>query len=158
MKRLVIFILGLVAGSALANNIVVTNVTLLNAASGLADVRFDLSWDNSWHNSWTENGGALMVTNWDAAWVFVKFRSSGGRWQHAILNTSGHVATGGTQIELGTNMSGQPVGAFVHRSADGNGTLSCSAMSVKWNYAATGLGGTNSVDISVHAIEMVYIP
>ena len=53
---------------------------------------------------------------------------------------------------------GQPVGAFVHRSADGNGTINCTAMSLKWNYAATGLGGTNAVDVSVHAIEMVYIP
>jgi len=158
MKRLAVFLAGLAAVSALANNIVVTNVTVLNAANGVADIRFDLSWDNSWHNSWTENGGALDVTNWDAAWVFVKFRSSGGRWQHAILNASGHVATGGTQIEPGTNMLGQPEGAFVHRSADGNGTLNCTAMSLKWNYAATGLGGTNAVDISVHAIEMVYIP
>ena len=158
MKRLAVFLAGLAAVSALANNIVVTNVTVLNAANGVADIRFDLSWDNSWHNSWTENGGALDVTNWDAAWVFVKFRSSGGRWQHAILNASGHVVTGGTQIEPGTNMLGQPEGAFVHRSADGNGTLNCTAMSLKWNYAATGLGGTNAVDISVHAIEMVYIP
>ena len=158
MKRLAVFLAGLAAVSALANNIVVTNVTVLNAANGLADIQFNLSWDNSWHNSWTENGGSLMVTNWDAAWVFVKFRSSGGRWQHAILNASGHVATGGTQIDLGTNMLGQPVGAFVHRTADGNGSLNCAAMSLKWNYAATGLGGTNAVDVSVFAIEMVYIP
>jgi formylglycine-generating enzyme required for sulfatase activity len=158
MKRLAVFLAGLAAVSALANNIVVTNVTVLNAANGLADIRFDLSWDNSSHNSWAENGGSLMMTNWDAAWVFVKFRAAGGRWQHAILNASGHVTTGGTQIEPGTNMLGQPVGAFVHRAADGNGTLNCTAMSLKWNYAATGLGGTNAVDVSVHAIEMVYIP
>ena len=158
MKSLAVFLASLLAGSALANNLTVTNVTVLNAANGVADVRFDLSWDNSWHNSWTENGDSLMVTNWDAAWVFVKFRASGGRWQHAILNTSGHVATGGTQIESGTNMLGQPVGVFVHRAADGNGTLNCPAMSLKWNYAATGLGGTNAVDVSVQAIEMVYIP
>jgi formylglycine-generating enzyme required for sulfatase activity len=158
MKSLAVFLASLVAGSLLANNLTVTNVTVLNAANGLADIRFDLSWDNSWHNTWPENGGALTITNWDAAWVFVKFRSSGGHWQHAILNASGHVATGGTQIETGANPAGQPVGAFVHRAADGNGTLICPAMSLKWNYAATGLGGTNAVDVSVHAIEMVYIP
>ncbi len=158
MKRLAVFLTSLVAGSLLANNITITNVTVLNAANGLADIRFDLSWGNSWHNTWPENGGALILTNWDAAWVFVKFRSSGGHWQHAILNASGHVVTGGTQIETGANPAGQPVGAFVHRAADGNGTLNCPAMSLKWNYAATGLGGTNAVDVSVHAIEMVYIP
>jgi formylglycine-generating enzyme required for sulfatase activity len=158
MKRLVVFLLGFTAWTALANNIIVTNVTVLNAAGGVADIRFDLSWDNSWHSTWAESGGAITMTNWDAAWVFVKFRSAGGHWLHAILNASGHVVTGGTQIGLGTNKLGQPVGAFVYRVADGNGTLTCNAMSLKWNYAATGLGGTNAVDISVHAIEMVYIP
>ena len=158
MKSLLIILAGLVAGSALANNLTVTNVTILNAANGTADIRFDLSWDNSWHSSWPEAGGAINMTNWDAAWVFVKFRCAGGQWQHAILNASGHVATGGTQIEPGANPAGQPVGAFVHRAADSNGTLNCPQMSLKWNYAATGLGGTNAVDVSVHAIEMVYIP
>jgi formylglycine-generating enzyme required for sulfatase activity len=158
MKSLAVFFASLLAGSVLANNLTVTNVTVLNAANGVADVRFDLSWDNSWHSSWPEYGGALNMTNWDAAWVFVKFRCAGGHWQHAILNASGHVATGGTQIEPGANPAGQPVGAFVHRAADSNGTLNCPQMSLKWNYAATGLGGTNAVDVSVHAIEMVYIP
>jgi formylglycine-generating enzyme required for sulfatase activity len=158
MKRLAVFLAGLAAVPALANNIAVTNVTILNAANGVADIRFDLSWDNSWHSSWPEYGGALNMTNWDAAWVFVKFRCAGGHWQHAILNASGHVATGGTQIDPGTNMLGQPVGAFVHRAAGGNGMLNCPQMSLKWNYAATGLGGTNAVDVSVQAIEMVYIP
>jgi formylglycine-generating enzyme required for sulfatase activity len=158
MKSLAVFLASLVAGSVLANNLTVTNVTVFNAANGVADVRFDLSWDNSWHSSWPESGGALNMTNWDAAWVFVKFRCAGGHWQHAILNASGHVATGGTQIEPGANPAGQPVGAFVHRAADSNGTLNCPQMSLKWNYAATGLGGTNAVDVSVHAIEMVYIP
>jgi formylglycine-generating enzyme required for sulfatase activity len=158
MKSMAVFLASLVAGSVLANNLTVTNVTVLNAANGVADVRFDLSWDNAWHSSWPEYGGALNMTNWDAAWVFVKFRCAGGQWQHAILNASGHVATGGTQIESGANPAGQPVGAFVHRAADSNGTLNCPQMSLKWNYAATGLGGTNAVDVSVHAIEMVYIP
>jgi formylglycine-generating enzyme required for sulfatase activity len=158
MKSMAVFLASLVAGSVLANNLTVTNVTVLNAANGVADVRFDLSWDNAWHSSWPEYGGALNMTNWDAAWVFVKFRCAGGQWQHAILNASGHVATGGTQIEPGANPAGQPVGAFVHRAADSNGTLNCPQMSLKWNYAATGLGGTNAVDVSVHAIEMVYIP
>ena len=78
MKSLAVFLASLLAGSALANNLTVTNVIVLNAANGVADVRFDLSWDNSWHSSWPEYGGALNMTNWDAAWVFVKFRCAGG--------------------------------------------------------------------------------
>ena len=43
-----------------ANNICVTNVTLLSQDTNARTVRvvFDLSWDNSWRGS----------ENWDAAW------------------------------------------------------------------------------------------
>ena len=43
MKSMAVFLASLVAGSVLANNLTVTNVTVLNAANGVADVRFDLS-------------------------------------------------------------------------------------------------------------------
>ncbi|MCX7649644.1 MAG: hypothetical protein N2050_03695, partial [Flavobacteriales bacterium] len=56
--------------SALANNIQVTNVTLVNQNTSSGPnhpnnhtfVRFTLTWDNSWRTS-TGPG------NWDAAWV-----------------------------------------------------------------------------------------
>jgi formylglycine-generating enzyme required for sulfatase activity len=63
-------------GSALlANNITLSNVTTtgqnttagVNAAANFTLVEFDLSWENSWR---TSNG----PSNWDAAWVFVKFQ------------------------------------------------------------------------------------
>ena len=57
-----------------ANNIQVTNATTTgqdtsagtNNAANYTMVEFDLSWDNSWR---TSSG----PSNWDAAWVFVKF-------------------------------------------------------------------------------------
>ena len=58
----------------LANNIAVSNVTTtgqntslgVNNAANYTLVEFDLSWDNSWRAS-------TGPSNWDAAWVFVKF-------------------------------------------------------------------------------------
>jgi formylglycine-generating enzyme required for sulfatase activity len=64
----------LFASVMFANNITVTNVALtgqdvsagFNSASNFALVQFDLNWDNSWRTA--------NPPNWDAAWVFVKFR------------------------------------------------------------------------------------
>src|SRR3989304_5390638 len=47
--------------SAKANAISVTALSVNQAAS---TVTFTLAWSNNWHDA----------TNWDAAWVFVKFR------------------------------------------------------------------------------------
>jgi formylglycine-generating enzyme required for sulfatase activity len=65
----------LIAHVSLGNNIVVSNLTLTgqntsagsNNVQNFSLVKFDLSWDNSWRSS---TGPA----NWDAAWVFVKYR------------------------------------------------------------------------------------
>ena len=69
-------------GTLCANNIAVTNVALTgkNVTDSYTLVEFDLSGENSWRIS---SGAA----NWDAAWVFVKYRANGGEWQHASLNT-----------------------------------------------------------------------
>jgi len=58
----------------LANNIAASNAVTtgqnttagINAAANYTLVEFDLSWDNSWRAS-------TGPSNWDAAWVFVKF-------------------------------------------------------------------------------------
>lgn len=148
-----------------ANNIMVTNVCLTNTdlGAGTTDVKFDLSWDNSWRASWTETntgGGnpAVTVTNWDAAWVFVKFRLSGGDWNHAWLAPTGHAVAAGTSYAVGTNGGATNVGVFIYRSDEGQGMLSLSNVCLRWNCGTNGVFKTNQLDISVHAIEMVYIP
>ncbi|MBU0676848.1 MAG: hypothetical protein KJ626_01920 [Verrucomicrobia bacterium] len=140
-----------------ANNLVITNVSLENVTNGAADIQFDMSWDNSWRTSWTDNGGSVGVTNWDAVWVFAKYRQSGGLWKHAQLTVSNHTATGGTIIET-SNDGGSHLGAFVYPAAESSGTRTCNDMAIKWNYSVGGLGGTNEVDIVIMGIEMVYIP
>lgn len=79
-----------------ANNISLTNLSLTgkNTTDDFVLVQFDLSWENSWRTS-------SEPYNWDAAWVFVKYRVSGGDWQHAWLHDTGHTAPSGSTIEIG---------------------------------------------------------
>lgn len=164
MKRkcrfLVILVAGLIgcAPTVRANGISVTNVSLVNVGGGLAEVEFDLSWSNGWNLTWAEDGGSTMVTNHDAAWVFVKFRVGPGEWRQAWLASTGHTATGGTRIDTASDGGVTNLGAWVYLADSGAGTVSCPDMRLRWDYTKNGLVGTNSVDLSVHAIEMVYVP
>jgi formylglycine-generating enzyme required for sulfatase activity len=88
----------------------------------------------------------------------VKFRVGPGEWRHAWLAPTGHLATGGTAIGIGSNGGDTNVGAYVYLSNTAVGAVSCPGMRLKWAYTKNGLAGTNSVDISVHGIEMVYMP
>lgn len=63
-----------VAPATQANNIQVTNASLTGNNGTFAFIQFDLSWENSWR------GGGL--SNWDAAWVFVKYRDVSNVWHH----------------------------------------------------------------------------
>ena len=122
-----------------ANNIQVANATLANDNGSAAMIQFDLSWENSWR------GGG--VNNWDAAWVFVKYRTIGGLWQHVRLSNTGHIAPAGSQIDPGLltpssgyNANTNPViGVFVYRNAPGTGAISLPAVQLLWDYAAVGL-------------------
>jgi len=53
-----------------SNDLVVSPATLVDSdlSDGLVYVQFDIGWQNSWRVSMAPN-------NWDAAWVFVKFRA-----------------------------------------------------------------------------------
>lgn len=141
-----------------ANNIQVSNATLTGSTGTSVQIQFDLSWENSWR------GGA--VSNWDAAWVFVKYRTSNGLWQHVNLNNTGHVPASGSQIDLGLltpgtayNASTNPVvGVFIYRNATGTGNLSLPGTQLRWNYATLGLSYADITQVQVFAIEMVYVP
>ncbi|MCP5537461.1 MAG: SUMF1/EgtB/PvdO family nonheme iron enzyme [Akkermansiaceae bacterium] len=142
----------------LANNLQISNVSIVNPSAGQADIQFTLSWDNSWHETWTEAGGTISVTNWDAVWIFAKYRQNGGLWKHVHFTATGHTATGGTVIEVPHDGDGARPGAFVRRNATGTGTVTCTDMKLHVDIAAAGLPSADDIDISVMGIEMVYIP
>ncbi|MCX7591330.1 MAG: hypothetical protein N2255_06845, partial [Kiritimatiellae bacterium] len=157
-KFVLLACVGYTVGVAPANDLRVGAVSLENVGTGTADVEFDLSWSNSWRTSWSDDGGKTYVTNWDAAWVFIKFRAAGGHWRHAWLADTGHTVPPGVTITVCGNGGVTNVGALIYRATEGHGSMVCPNVRLRWNMAANGIGGTNLVDISVHAIEMVYIP
>lgn len=153
----------LIAGIALfacvarANNLVLTNLALAHVSGGTADVQFDVMWENSWRLSWTDNGGTVGVTNWDAVWVFAKYRFSGGPWKHLLLAETGHAVPAGFILSPATN-DGLRLGALLHRHAEGSGPVTAAAVRLHWDYAGAGITTTNDLDLAVFGIEMVYIP
>jgi hypothetical protein len=171
LKMAMGFIFIVVANSGKANNIAVSGVTLtgqntsagVNNAANFTYIEFDLTWDNSWRTSSSPN-------NWDAAWVFVKYRTVGSSvWNHVMLAPSGHNSSGtGTGYSVRTglvdesnnhNASTNPaMGAFIYRSANGTGTFSVADIRLKWFYRDNGVGDNDILDVDVYAIEMVNVP
>ncbi len=161
------FMLLLFATNLRANDIVVSNISLTdeNTTDKFVMVQFDLSWENSWRIS---SGPA----NWDAAWVFVKYRitaANGGDdlWKHAWLSiTDGHhqvsINNGvPATINIGTteiSSTERGMGAFIFRSDNGSGANNWQNVQLRWNYGANGVADDATVDVQVFAIEMVYVP
>jgi hypothetical protein len=147
MRKQILLISLLLAGLlAKANNIQITN-TVLSASGAQVIVQFDLSWENSWRVS------ATAPNNWDAAWVFVKYRVGTGPWLHATLATTGSSGGNGTPATIQVPPDG--LGAFVYRSGDGTGTFDIKGAKIP---IASGPTAINDIQLKVFAIEMVYVP
>ena len=163
-KRLILLCLLISAGNSIfANSVAVSNVALTgqNTALDFVLVNFDISWDNSWRTS-------LGPSNWDAAWVFVKYRlKTQTTWNHATLNWvdgtgsgDGHTEPTNSNIASSNdNGAGGAYGVFIHRSADMvQGSVSYVGAQLRWNYGVDGLADGDSIEVCVFAIEMVYVP
>jgi len=74
--------------SGIANNISVTNVSLTGQSTNdnYTFVKFDISWENSWRTSSAPN-------NWDAAWIFVKYKVGQNYVSAAGATSSGTTIT-----------------------------------------------------------------
>ncbi len=152
----------LCASSALLANNIVINSTGLTGQDDVADFthfRFNLSWENSWRV-------AAAPSNWDAAWVFVKYKVTGGpctttEWKHATLSTT---STDHTYNVVGSNITPTFVtvpngeGVLIHRTLDGSGTAILNEVELRWNYGLNGIGDLCKVTFKVMAVEMVYVP
>ena len=145
-----------------ANNITISNPSVTNGsvADGYGFVTFDLSWENSWRMS-------SAPSNWDAAWVFVKYRVGSGEWLPANLHNTGHVAGTGTAADITVGLvddnaafdaSTNPgIGAFVYRSGAGTGAFTSTGLKLRWDYGSDGIAGGTNVEVKVFAIEMVRV-
>ncbi len=149
-----------------ANNIRVEGKTRVTGFTGdTAIVEVTLRWDNSWRDDF----------NWDAAWVFFKFKKRGisELWKHVYLGREGHnafpqIGNEGSDYmfmsgEIGSESSAKVTGLFVMRKEISEGNVNV-RLRVKWPLSGTGLDKSdfgNSYDriyVAVHAIEMVYVP
>lgn len=133
----------------------VSNVRLADAdaRSGSRLVSFDVGWDESWRGpdrpSWVE-----ASDNWDAVWVFVKYRIDGGAWRHATLASDGHVVPDAAMLSVPSDA----MGGFVYRSSSGYGTFTATGVGLSWDCRTDGVPGGASVEVQPFAIEMVYVP
>ncbi|AZQ64926.1 hypothetical protein EI427_22125 [Flammeovirga pectinis] len=147
-----------------ANNITVTNVVLSepDTTAKTADITFTVTWENSWRVS-------ASPSNWDAAWVFLKFQNvSTGNWEHLSINTSalansiddGDSTYPNPKLDINNDSgTGYGHGMFVYSdgSVDLNGDVSYN-VSMAWDYEEDGVISNDELNIRVYAIEMVYVP
>jgi formylglycine-generating enzyme required for sulfatase activity len=150
--------------ASLANEILITNLTVHPHNGGNGEVEFDITWSNSWRST-----APIEPYNWDAAWVFCKIRRNGGDWAHLKLSTTGHTipstpqaittAIGLADPTIAHNASTNPaVGIFMYRTNDGFGTFTANDVRLRWSYADNGASSGDVIEIRVLAMEMVYIP
>ncbi len=132
------------ASGVVADTVVLTSQ---DEANHTTLVQFNIGWDYSWRD----------VVNWDAAWVFVKYKVGGNPWEHATLATTGHTNPTGSTIDVGLT-GGAGMGVFIYRDAAGTGSVSFTGVQLKWLYGTDGVADNALVVVKVFAIEMVYIP
>ena len=136
-----------------ANGITVSNLSV-NQAAGT--VTFDISWQNSWRDA----------ENWDAAWVFVKFRECNAisdPWTHGQISTNLSDHNFGQDLEpvlsngsaVGIDPAPNNLGVMLRRTATGTfATVGPYTVTLR----VTNLPTSGSYDIAVFGIEMVFIP
>jgi formylglycine-generating enzyme required for sulfatase activity len=123
------------------------------------DVEFDLSWNNSWRTS-------SRPANWDAAWVFLKYRhmdQSGkaqGNWRHATLSTipGNHHVKHDSNVPAVFSPSEDGKGVFIYRSLEGKGPIRWQGVRLRWETTSDRLPLGSSAEIKVFSVEMVYVP
>jgi len=190
-------------GSGKADPIRIANVHLTNSpAAGQSAIALDLAWDHSWREAWEvpeqacalfyaddkhnrpqdqkwEEKPPIKLENWDAAWVFAKFRvpggglsSSGGsaaaNWRHATLSplAADHAKPAGAALDVGLDdnpaaggaAAKRGLGVFVYRDSIGNGSNAWKGLALRWLHGADGVSDPAAAELRVFGIKMVYVP
>jgi len=151
----------------LGNDMRITGTVFTNTGAGpnTSTVTFNLSWKNSWRTTNAPN-------NWDAAWIFIKYRTCGAgptvEWSHASISTVLANHTLGTLEPTTTTTNPDPLfntidpspenkGIMLRRNAVG--TYPAAAADVITLRMTDDFGATSiKYDIKVFGIEMVFIP
>ena len=149
-----------------ADAIKITNVKWEAGTRDYSFVTFDLAWKGSWRAAWTEpadknvTGKPMKIENWDAAWVFVKFRRPGAAGtSHATLSSDrdDHQAPVGAALGVGLDSDGDKgLGVFIYRDAVGQGDNDFKGIKLRWLHGADG-ADPGKARPAAHAIGMVYV-
>ena len=89
----------LLSCTAWANNLSISTPLLVdhNTSTGTVDVRFTISWQNSWRTT-------SAPANWDAAWVFIKFRVGTADPTRTGVSSTGTTLNVGSTAQLRVGM------------------------------------------------------
>jgi formylglycine-generating enzyme required for sulfatase activity len=141
MKKTIIhLIFFLLPVLSFGNGITISNLsTNYNSSTGACKAIFDLNWDNSWRTN--------AINNWDAAWVFFKYKEA-GIWKHLDLTGNNITLPSGFTYTVPSDNKG----IFIYRNAVGTGSSVLNACEV----GVQPKMGT--YDLKAFGIEMVYIP
>lgn len=150
--------------NAIGNNLQISGITV-NQSTKI--VSFTVSWENSWRVT-------SAPSNWDAVWVFVKFKacsaSSATAFTHGVLTsiTADHSLTG-VEAMSSVNWNGSSGitesavqgttldftdGIMLRRNSLGSGSYSSNVSLKISNLPASGI----DITTKVYGIEMVYVP
>ncbi|HHG83296.1 MAG TPA: hypothetical protein ENJ82_00990 [Bacteroidetes bacterium] len=123
--------------TVLGNNIQISNVTLAGSM-----LTFDIGWENSWRVS------ATPPYNYDAVWIFVKYRDCAlMQWTHASIDSASAAGA------LSADTTADQMGVMVFRTADGVGNVAATSVSLR----LTGMPSGN-FEFKVFGVEMVHVP
>ncbi len=142
----------IIPSQVFANGLNISNLSVNQTAQ---TVTFDITWNNSWRDA----------ENWDAAWIFVKWRQcnvpNATTWSHGLISTTLTNHTFPTIFEPtqsdgtapGIDASPNNTGVMIRRTNNGFGTVSGTITLLVTNLPTSG-----DFDFRVFGIEMVFIP
>ena len=138
-----------VSGSIFSNAILFENLVVrgYDPLAYTVQVSFDVQWENSWRIT-------AAPANYDAAWVFVKYRVDGGDWHHAELSGAPVMPVGAA----GTTASDSK-GAFLYHATDFNGLADFDGVELTVQLDGSVMdAAVADLEVKVIGIEMVYVP
>lgn len=144
-KHIFLYACLLITITCKANNVVLSNVTVINNVSNTGKIiQFDLTWENSWRTASTGN--------LDGVWVFFKFKDNDDKWYPLRFTDTDITMPVGATYDMGNNSGVTGVGIFIYRSQNGFGTATANGIQAGiQSYPGT-------FEVRGFAIEMVFVP
>lgn len=139
------------AGSLTAGNLrIADEVRVVGVENDFFTLSLSLSWDNSWYDDY----------NFDAVWLFIKYRTADAtEWTPLFLSPGGH-DTGTNGAWLPGESGSENVGLFVWTKMPVNGKaeLNCRVRCAIPYGLTRGDVEQNKMYFAVQGVEMAYVP